>query len=65
MILENFGKFGRLSILKKIIKICHKQNVKCLVFFKAIRQVCNHLYMILIKTALKPITFFKKLFLHF
>ena len=36
-------------------------NVWC-VFFKAARPVCNHLYLILIKTALKTLIFFKKMF---
>ena len=29
-----FGKFRKLSIFKNSLKICHKQNVKCLVFFQ-------------------------------
>ena len=58
---RNFGKFGKLSVFKKIIKICHKQNVKCLMIFKSTRQVCNHLYLDLLKTALKTLIFFKNL----
>ena len=38
------------------------QNVKCLVLFKLPRQVCNHLYLYLIKAAFKTLIFFKKLF---
>ena len=34
MIYENFGKFGKLYFFKKFIKICHQQNVKCLMFFQ-------------------------------
>ena len=65
MISKNFGKFGKLSIFKNSKKICHKRNVKCLVFFKSTRQVCNRLYLNLIKTALKTLIFFKNLIFAF
>ena len=34
---DDFWKFWKIQIIinfQKIIKICHKQNVKCLVFFQ-------------------------------
>ena len=65
MITENFGKCGKLSIFKIHKKICHKQNVKCLVFFQSTRQVFNHLYLNLIKGALKTLIFFKNLIFVF
>ena len=34
-------------------------------FFKSTRQVCNHLYLNLIKTALQTLIFFKKLIFAF
>ena len=34
-------------------------------FFKSTRQVCNHLYLNLIKTALKTLVFFKNLIFAF
>ena len=58
---QNFGKFGKSSTFKNSYKICHKQNVKCLVVFKSTRQVCNHMYLNSIKkTELKTLIFFKK-----
>ena len=36
-----------------------------LIFFKSTRQVCNHLYLNLIKTALKTLIFFKNLIFAF
>ena len=60
--LENLENNQFLKIHKKI---CHKQNVKCLVFFKSTRQVCNHLYLNSIKAALKTLIFFKKLIFAF
>ena len=66
MISENFWKFGKLSIFKKIHKkICHKQNAKCLVFFKSTRLLSNHMYLNSNKTALKTLIFFKKLIFAF
>ena len=65
---DNFRKFWKIQkiiIIYKSIKICHKQNVKCLVFFKWPRQVCNHLYLNAIKTTLKTLIFFKKLIFAF
>ena len=55
MISENLGIFGKLSILK-----IHKKSVKSKMssvwcFFKSTRQLCNHLYMNLIKTAPKTL----------
>ena len=62
---DDFGKFKKNSekyqFLKIHKKICHKQNVKYLMLFKSTRQVCNHLYLNLIKIALKTLIFFKKL----
>ena len=40
---------------------CHKPKIKCLVFFKSARRVCNHLNFNSIKTALKSLNFFKKM----
>ena len=60
MIAENFGKFGKLSILKIHKKKRHKQNAKCLVFFKSTRQVCNHLYLNLIKNCTQNAYFLQK-----
>ena len=59
---RKFWKLWKLSIFQSIHKkIGRKQNVKCLVFFKSTRQVCNHLYLNLMKAALKTLIFFKKL----
>ena len=43
-------------------KICHKQKLKCLMFFKSARRICNHLNFKSIKTALKTLNFFNNCF---
>ena len=65
MISENFGKFGKLSILKNSLKsvISNMSSVWC--FFKSTRHICNHLYLNSIKTAHKTLIFLKKLFFAF
>ena len=42
------------------MKINHRQNFNCLVFFKSDRPVCNHLNVNFIKTTLKTIFSQKK-----
>ena len=40
---RNFRKIWKIVVVfLNSKKICHKQNVKCLVLFKSTRQVCNH-----------------------
>ena len=65
MIFENFGKIADIVIFKKIIKIYYKQNIKCLVFFKSARRVCDLINFNSIKTAHKTLIFFQKLIFAF
>ena len=44
---QNIRKIG--FSIKNHKKICHKQNVKCLVFINSAGQVCYHKYLNLIK----------------
>ena len=60
ILIAHLGAFGSGEL-----KICHMQNVKCLMFFKSTRLVCNHLYLNSIKTALKTLIFFKNLIFAF
>ena len=54
---RKYGKMQKLRFKKNHIKICHKQKIKCLVFFKSARQVCNYLNFNSIKTALKRLIY--------
>ena len=56
---KNFENLENYHFLKNSLKICHKQNVKCLVFFKSTRQVYNHLYLNLKKMHSKRLFFSK------
>ena len=53
----NFQKITKKSVISKM------SSVWCC--FKSTRQVCNHLYLDLIKPALKTLIFFKKLIFAF
>ena len=58
---KDLEKFEKCNIFKKFVKIYHKQNFNCLVFFKSDRPVCAH---ILLKLLSKTF-FLKKTILHF
>ena len=63
--IQKYQKMQKLIFFKKIIKISHEQKIKCLVFFKSERRVCNNLNVNSIKAALKTLNFFKKLIFAF
>ena len=52
---QKFRFFFKKCNILKCVKIYHKQNFNCLVFFKSNRPVCNHLNVNFIKTTLKTI----------
>ena len=66
---DDFRKFRKIWKIINFLKI-HKKSViskmpSVWCFFKLTRQVCNHLYLNSMKTALKTLIFIKKLIIAF
>ena len=57
---KNQKKSENYQFLKKHKKICHKQKVKFLVFFKSTRRVCIQLYLYLDKNCTQNAFFLQK-----
>ena len=62
MIYENIGKIAEIEIFKRFIKNLSVAKIKCLVFFKSARRVCNHLNFKSIKMHPKRLLFKKVIF---